>query len=792
MAEPTNPESPAAKKKIVVLGGGLSGLAAAYELTDYKNWQDLYDVTLYQFGWQLGGKCKTGRGRMDRIEEHGIHVFLGFYNNAMRMIREAYVEWENFGHIQDDTPFKTWESLFHKQSSVMLPFFSKKANKWENYSLIFPNNADIPGVGEAPSEQVNIKKMLALGLELLLGSPYQQPAGCFGRIRAALMRWVWKKESTTTTYTHKYTETSYNYPPWWEDLKQDVKKHHGHKGLPEHVQFLHHARKLSAELPESKDHAAAVAAATTDTGHPHENIAHLLFGFLSGLEKKIAPFLGADSRLEMFWMFAQVGYYNYLGLQSIYDKNTGTYDFESVNHLDYREWLIQLGAPVDVAWSPPVKDIYTLVFAYPANGDTTQPGLIAAGTALMGAMLIILGYKGAVMYRFKGGTADVVVATIYEVLKERGVKFKFFHDVKNIAYSPGDEVEEMTISEQVRLVDQTPGSQFHATKLIKKLHCWAAHPFWRWQSLADQIHPGDLAALKKDNVNLQSAWSGWTSPLPPQTLRKGQDFDQVVLAISVAALKDICPEIIHHKPAWSDMVKNVQTIQTQGVQLWVKNSLAELGMDLPAMGLQVDDMPILDTYNNPINSYADMTELLQWEDWEPGSDVPKSLAYFCGPLSENGPIPPYSDADFPHRQQNRVKEMTTQWLQDNAGFLWPNATTHENPAGFDLDLLADPAGKAGATGLEKLNNQFFSANIDPTERYVLSLPGSGKFRLKTDQSGYRNLFLAGDWIDSGYNMGCAEVAIMSGLMAAQALRKNAYGLSGHKPIIKDLNFSKDI
>ena len=135
--------------------------------------------------------------------------------------------------------------------------------------------------------------------------------------------------------------------------------------------------------------------------------------------------------------------------------------------------------------------------------------------------------------------------------------------------------------------------------------------------------------------------------------------------------------------------------------------------------------------------------------------------------------------------------MTTQWLQDNAGFLWPAATTNENPAGFDLDLLADPTGNPDSTGLEKLNEQFYSANIDPTERYVLSLPGSGKFRLKTDQSGYKNLFFAGDWIDTGYNMGCAEVAIMSGLMAAQALRKKEYGLSGHKPIIKDLNLSND-
>ncbi len=787
MEESTNRKSATTKKKIVVLGGGLSGLSAAHELTNYEGWDDLYDVTLYQFGWQLGGKCKTGRGKMERIEEHGIHIFLGFYNNAMRMIRESYAEWEKFRNIKDNTPFLTWESLFHKQSSIMLPFFSSKQNKWENFTLIFPENNEIPGIGGAPTEQENIKKMLLVGIELLLGSPYQQPKGCIGRIRSALMRWFWPKEAKDVVRDLSFTEASHKQPAWWGDLKAEVKKHHGSSGHPEHVQFLHHAKKLVEDLPTSEEHAASIAQSLGATGHPHEKIAHLIFGFLSGVEKTIAPFLGSDSRLETVWMFMQVGYYNYLGLQSIYNPNTGTHDFESINHLDYREWLSQLGAPEDVVWSAPVKDIYTLVFAYPANGDTTLPGRIAAGTALMGAMLIILGYKGAVMYRFKGGTADVVVSTIYEVLKARGVKFKFFHQVEKIDYSDGDEIEKITIGEQIRM--KMPGAEFQATKLIKGLFCWASHPFWKWKELADQVHPEDLAELQNGDVNLNSAWSGWKN-CEVHTLEKGKDFDQAVLAISVAALKDICSDIIDKRKEWKEMVDNVQTIQTQGVQLWVKKSLAELGMDLPALGMKADDMPILDTFANPINSYADMTELLKWEDWTV-ADTPKSLAYFCGPFSENSPIPPYTDTDFPRRQQERVKEMTTQWLQDNAGFLWPGAVTNENPAGFDLDLLADPTGKSNATGLEKLNEQFYSANIDPTERYVLSLPGSGKFRRKTDQSGYKNLFFAGDWIDTGYNMGCAEVAIMSGLMAAQALRKNEYGLSDHQPIIKDLNFSND-
>ncbi len=47
--------------------------------------------------------------------------------------------------------------------------------------------------------------------------------------------------------------------------------------------------------------------------------------------------------------------------------------------------------------------------------------------------------------------------------------------------------------------------------------------------------------------------------------------------------------------------------------------------------------------------------------------------------------------------------------------------------------------------------------------------GSDKYRLRSDESGYDNLVLAGDWTDSGMNAGCIEAAVMSGLQAANAL-----------------------
>ena len=69
-------------------------MAAALELTSAPDWRSSLDVTVYQMGWRLGGKGAAGRNaeRGYRIEEHGFHVWLGFYNNAFRMIRQVYAE----------------------------------------------------------------------------------------------------------------------------------------------------------------------------------------------------------------------------------------------------------------------------------------------------------------------------------------------------------------------------------------------------------------------------------------------------------------------------------------------------------------------------------------------------------------------------------------------------------------------------------------------------------------------------------------------------------------------------
>ena len=70
--------------RVAILGGGAGGVTAAFELTATPDLREQYEVTVYQRGWRLGGKGASGRNqeRGQRIEEHGLHMWMGFYEQA--------------------------------------------------------------------------------------------------------------------------------------------------------------------------------------------------------------------------------------------------------------------------------------------------------------------------------------------------------------------------------------------------------------------------------------------------------------------------------------------------------------------------------------------------------------------------------------------------------------------------------------------------------------------------------------------------------------------------------------
>jgi hypothetical protein len=83
--------SGSAKRKFAVLGGGISALSAVFDLTSEPDWQDRYDITVHQLSWRLGGKGASSRNadRHQRIEGHGLRIWLGFYENAFEIMRRS-------------------------------------------------------------------------------------------------------------------------------------------------------------------------------------------------------------------------------------------------------------------------------------------------------------------------------------------------------------------------------------------------------------------------------------------------------------------------------------------------------------------------------------------------------------------------------------------------------------------------------------------------------------------------------------------------------------------------------
>jgi uncharacterized protein with NAD-binding domain and iron-sulfur cluster len=256
-----------------------------------------------------------------------------------------------------------------------------------------------------------------------------------------------------------------------------------------------------------------------------------------------------------------------------------------------------------------------------------------------------------------------------------------------------------------------------------------------------------------------------------RVLRRGIHFDDIILGIPVGATAKICSSIVARREAWRKMVDNVRTTPTLGVQIWLRPKLAELGMDLAQWGMPPSDEPNSVIYADLLYSWTDMGLVMPFEGWKPDL-VPGQLSYYCGTWPLEGPLPPPSDHGFPERERRRLVDYTRRWLGENMGWYWPKAVSADRK--FDFSLLVDPTdpdNDRDIPGETRFEAQWFVANIEPTNHYTLAWPGSDKYRLRADESGYKNLFLCGDWTNFGLNIGHVEGAVTSGLIAAQCALK---------------------
>ena len=173
--------------EVAVIGGGAASIAAAFELTRPEH-RGKYRVTVYQMGWRLGGKGASGRGAADRIEEHGLHVWLGFYENAFRLLRECYEEAQRDPRT---CPFADWRDAFFPDPHLGMAHRGRNGD-WLSWTAFFPPGDGLPGDPvhqNNPFSLVNyIARAIAMLQTMLFGVETRKTAGNDRRHRGARTR----------------------------------------------------------------------------------------------------------------------------------------------------------------------------------------------------------------------------------------------------------------------------------------------------------------------------------------------------------------------------------------------------------------------------------------------------------------------------------------------------------------------------------------------------------------------------------------------------------------------------
>jgi uncharacterized protein with NAD-binding domain and iron-sulfur cluster len=719
-------------KKVAVLGGGPAAIAAAFDLTA-DSLKGRFEVTVYQPGWRLGGKCASGRNpaanRGSRIEEHGLHIWFGFYDNAFRVMREAYDE---LGRTTG--PLRTLEEAFKGCEEAIL--FDRQEGRWETFALKAPVNSQKPGV--------------------------QAPPPGFWDIARWMCEWAareYKDRGSPGGGTAPFSSLDDSPGGGLRPALEKFAAGEDGAGAPAGEGLLDAALALSQDaqakgtdlLPRPPLRSLGLHAVS---GTPVEHLlAKLLSGFRDWLFKELGSRLQQDADLRLFFTIFDTFASATAG---IVEEDVLSNGWESINDHDLCDWLkmhgakeVTLGAtPADR--SPMLRSIYDVAFGYRegkiANAD------IAAGTAINDFLRLSFGYRGSPMYKMQAGMGDTVFTPFYEVLKKRGVTFKFFHAVTELGLSAdGELVQEITVVPQVAV----PAGEYRPLVKVKELGCWPSEPLW------DQLAGGE--ELKKREIDFERS----ANPLgcAPVKLRLGSDFDQVVLGIPVGAIKrdGICAQISARHPRFAQMLANAATVRTQAFQLWLTQTPGKLGWPHP-------ENSVAGTYAEPLDTWCDMTHLLARENWSPADGV-AGLAYFCGVLDE---LPGEGAAEA----TARVFQNMLTFLATLVGPLWPRAVSHRDGA-MDFSWLADPGRFIAGPG--RAASQYWRANTTGSEEYVLTPAGSVKHRLAAGASGIGNLVLAGDWTLNGIDGGCVEAAVTSGVQAAAHLSGAKPQIVGHSP-----------
>lgn len=775
------------KQRIAILGGGLGAVTTAFELTNSSDWKDRYEITVYQLGWRLGGKGASGRSADPAkvIEEHGLHVFMGFYDNAFHMMKTAYEECAA-RKLTPRSPFTTLDDAFTAMNLIVLT--EQVGKDFELWPMPWPPNNERPG-NTTPLTGGGVKpfvvRLILLALDQVLGAlPVAGPLRTLllsaaqkladTGILAGLVSGALRVASAVSRFSYRWLRLPGAAGAFLAGTRgalrimgtQKPERANTHEGRLSTARAA--GQGLYDRMMAGDDIAEQDLQALCSEAY---DAIRLLIRAFQGLAGELDPnvrrgIVAADLALTI--------------ARGILDDRLLDGDFDRIDDQDLNDWLTKHGS-LFRGRSVLTRAFYDAAFAY-ADGDPERPNF-SAGRALYGIIRLVLTYRGSITWRMNAGMGETIFTPLFKVLEDRGVKFEFFHKITNLGLSADRKrVERIEIDVQAELKPECNG-RYDPLVDVETAHgtlaCWPDRPNY------DQLVQGvEMQSPTLKNPDLESSWTDWRpTPATKRTLVLGADFDKVVLGIPVGALPLICGELIAQPgmstttpnfealQKWRMMTTEIKSIRTQGLQLWLNRTLPEMGFSLPP---RFTETPLLCAFVEPYDTWCDMTHLAPMENLQP---PPKQIAYFCNAAPSDPRPAGFNDHEYPARQTAQARLAAEAFLNQHARTIWSDCMDNNAPTRFDRSAVI---------------RDFLRLNIDPSELYVLNVKGSGKHRLSPASSGFENLYLAGDWTQCVIDLGCAEAAVISGKLAAAGIGHVApqiFGLIGAKMEDREISAS---
>lgn len=700
--------------KVAIVGGGCAAMATAFELSRPEH-AGRYQVTVYQLGWRLGGKGASGRGAAGRIEEHGLHLWMGWYENAFRLMRECYAE------LQRDPsrcPIADWRDAFDALPLVGVTD-PMPDGSYETWLGALRPSAGLPGDPDASPRVWTVRDYVVRTAELL----------------RTLFQTMWNGSEDDPSIVAQLT-----------DLVTRAARDPANLGGV--LQRLIELGQIAGLTGLVQATATLEIALGSSNAQPRDTMLRLIDEIASRARALLEERLARDLATRRVWQVIDLTLATLRG-EIRFGIMTDPRGFDAIDQYDCREWLLLNGASQSSVDSGFVRGLYDLGFSY-EDGDPTRPR-ISAGQSLRAMVRAFFTYRGAFFWRMRAGMGDVVFAPFYEVLRRRGVAFEFFHRLENVvlggtgAQTPHVAALEFDVQAEMRAGEYQPLVD------VGGLPCWPSEPDW------EQLVDG--AQLRREQRQFEVHAD--RRRVASRTLRVGKEFDLVVLAVGLGAVPHVCGELVARDPRWRAMVDHVKTVATQAFQVWLSEDMAGLGWPHGAVAVS--------GFVEPFDTWADMRHLLQREEWHGRA---RSLAYFCSVLPD-ADVAAGGNAESVESVaaiREQVRRDAERFLDRDVVQLWPGAVSDGR---FRWDLLVDPEEPPHAadrpSGADRFRSQFWTANVSPTDRYTLSLPGSTPYRISPLDRTYDNLTVAGDWTACGFNAGCVEAAVMSGRLAAHAV-----------------------